>query len=87
MERDYLYEGFNIHVQVQAGVCTMPRVRRLPDVEYTAVVTITRYDAQTPVLPPMRLSDRDGRHFSTAAETLLAAGTAGQRAIDDLLRS
>lgn len=87
MERDYPYEGFNIHVQVQAYVCATLRTMRMPDVEYAAIVTITRPGVRKPVLPPMHLSDRDGKCFPSAAETLLAAGTAGQRAIDDLLRA
>lgn len=87
MERDYPYEGFNIHVDVQASVCATLRTMRMPEVEYAAVVTITRPGGQLAVLPPIHLADRDGRRFPSAAETLLAAGTAGQRAIDDLLRA
>ncbi|WP_321897332.1 hypothetical protein [Burkholderia cepacia] len=77
MERDYVYEGFNIHVDVQASVCATRRTMRMPEVKYAAVVTITRPGGQLPVLPPIHLADRDGRRFPSAAETLLAAGTAG----------
>ncbi|WP_321896996.1 hypothetical protein [Burkholderia cepacia] len=85
MERDYSYAGFNIHIVVQAFASITPRNFKMPDVGYTAVVTITKAGVRTPVLPQIRLSDRDGRQFSGAADTLLAASRAGQRAIDDLL--
>lgn len=88
MERDYGYEGFNIHVEIESFTSISPHSFRVPDVRFTAIVTISRAGTRTlPVLPRMRLSDRNGQRFSSAAETLLAASTAGQRAIDDLVRS
>jgi hypothetical protein len=87
MERDYAYEGFNIHVAVQAFATTPPRRFKLPEVGFAAVVTITRSEGSVPVLPQLQLTDRDGKRFSSEADTLLAASSAGRRAIDDLLGS
>ncbi|SFT84491.1 hypothetical protein SAMN05192563_1004336 [Paraburkholderia aspalathi] len=86
MERDYGYEGYNIHVAVQACASMKPRKFQMPDFGFTAVVTITRSGKHIPVLPEIYVSGRDGRFFASVADTLFAAGTAGQRAIDDLLR-
>lgn len=87
MERDYSYEGFNIHVAVQAFASTLRRRFKMPDVGFAAVVTITKPGIRMPVLPQLHLTDRNGQRFSSAGETLLAAGSAGRRAVDDLLHS
>lgn len=85
MERNYSYAGHNIHVAVQACASTVPRRMKMPDVGYTAVVTITRPDTRTPLLPPILLAGPDGQWFPTVADTLFAAGRVGQQAVDDLL--
>lgn len=83
MERHYHYAGFDIHVAVQACVSTIPCKLKMPHVGYTAVITITKSGAS--VLPDIHLSERDGRWLTSVAETLLAACTAGHRAVDQLL--
>lgn len=87
MERNYSYAGFDIHVAVQACASTVPRRMKMPEVGYTAVVTITKSETRTPSLPQIHLAGPDGRWFPTVADTLFAAGRAGQRAVDDLLDS
>ncbi len=86
MERNYSYAGHDIHVAVQACASTVPHRMKMPDVGYTAVVTITRSDTPTPLLPQTLLAGPDGQWFPTVADTLFAAGRAGRRAVDDLLR-
>lgn len=87
MVRDYPYEGFNVHVEVKACASMTPRKFGMPNVEFSADVTITKRGTATPAVPQIHLSASDGRGFSSAGETLLSAGNAGRCVIDRLLRS
>jgi excinuclease UvrABC helicase subunit UvrB len=84
MQRNYPYRGFTINVSVETYRTVALSRMRMGDMGCVAVVRVFREGQDVPLLGPIRLTDNDGRWFASEADALLAGGTAGQRAIDDL---
>jgi hypothetical protein len=85
MKRTYVYEGFNVTMDLEPVWTASGNVTLLPPRGYIAVVLITKPGTKRPIVTPIRLTAGDQNPFATEAEALMAAFSAGQRLIDDTL--
>jgi hypothetical protein len=87
MQRTYPYRGYAIRIAVHATVDNLTTGLGSPCLRFVANVKITLQGADVPILSEMEIRERDGQSLPNEAEALLASGTAGQRIIDDLIRT
>ncbi|TCG08401.1 hypothetical protein BZM27_12745 [Paraburkholderia steynii] len=87
MDRIYPYKGYTIRVTVEPHTEPALRGVMMRETGFASVVEVFRADATVPGFSPVRLTDADGRWFGAEADALMGGFSAGQRMVEDLLKS
>ncbi len=87
MNHTYHYQGFDVKVAVETDFKRKLGRAAPGQVRYLAVVKICKAGDAVSVFTPLRFGESQGKPFLCEEDALMGGYGAGQRIIDDLLRS